>query len=160
MVTGCRRLIKNAAVGGELLIGTQIHVKSISCELIPDALLWLHGEKYHSAYRVSSFNCRPTSPAGQYKDGPGGKPSAQTSAPDHKPFPSKNSQAAFIRPDPAGSLDAFDDPGPHCQKRGDSKTFVAVAIPFSSEKKRKPGPKGPSDDLVRAIVETKRRNPR
>ena len=31
---------------------------------------------------------------------------------------------------------------------------------FSSRKNRKPGPKGPSDDLVRAIVELKRRNPR
>jgi transposase InsO family protein len=31
---------------------------------------------------------------------------------------------------------------------------------FSSQKRRKPGPKGPSDSLIRAIVELKRRNPR
>jgi putative transposase len=30
---------------------------------------------------------------------------------------------------------------------------------FSSQKRRKPGPKGPSDALIRAIVELKRRNP-
>lgn len=31
---------------------------------------------------------------------------------------------------------------------------------FSSRRKRKPGPKGPSEEIIRAIVETKRRNPR
>jgi putative transposase len=31
---------------------------------------------------------------------------------------------------------------------------------FSSQQRRKPGPKGPSDALIRAIVELKRRNPR
>ena len=31
---------------------------------------------------------------------------------------------------------------------------------FSSQKRRKPGPKGPSETLIRAIVELKRRNPR
>ncbi len=31
---------------------------------------------------------------------------------------------------------------------------------FSSRQKAKPGPKGPSPDLIRAIVELKRRNPR
>ena len=31
---------------------------------------------------------------------------------------------------------------------------------FASRRKRKPGPKGPSDELIHAIVETKRRNPR
>ena len=31
---------------------------------------------------------------------------------------------------------------------------------FSSRRKEKPGPKGPSEELIRAIVETKQRNPR
>jgi transposase InsO family protein len=31
---------------------------------------------------------------------------------------------------------------------------------FSSRRKRKPRPKGPSEEIIRAIVETKRRNPR
>src|SRR5579863_1422061 len=31
---------------------------------------------------------------------------------------------------------------------------------FASRRKKKPGPKGPSEELIGAIVETKRRNPR
>jgi hypothetical protein len=99
-----------------------------------------------------------------------GVTSPQAPTPDRESLPATRAQSTHAGPHPrrlAGALGASNSSAPFRNRSealhtaGPSQSHEPAKVPvlFSPNCRRKPGPKGPSAELIHAVVEMKQRNP-
>ena len=156
---------------------------------LPATTLWLANCYFaHNSLRFPAllpfFNAssrRPFHPLNRYPDPVAptwrrpfprcGVPSAQTPAPDRKSLPATSAQSILVGPRPRRLDGALDPSYSSSPFRNRSEAFDTASPSqamskrkyrrlFSPNRRRKPGPKGPSSELIHLVVEMKHRNPR
>src|SRR5688500_9160617 len=109
---------------------------------------------------VAALRCRRVAPA-------------QTSALDSQSLAGESAESSADRPSHCGPVRRLDAPfppaalghrAPACDDHGVpprlGEAQVSTSDLFSPQRRGRPGPKGPAPELITAIVEMKRRNPR